>query len=54
MMFSKCGWTLYEDMTMKGVPVATYVRGNKVFENNQCLVKKGYGKFVSSPAIIDK
>ena len=47
MMFSKCGWTLYEGMKMKGVPVSTYVRGKKVFENNQCIMKPGYGKFQS-------
>jgi len=25
MMFSKCGWTLYEGLEMKGVPIMTFV-----------------------------
>ncbi|MFW9913357.1 MAG: amidohydrolase family protein, partial [Candidatus Thorarchaeota archaeon] len=45
MMFSKCGWTLYEGMTMKGVPTMTVVRGTPVFEEDRMLVKPGHGRF---------
>ncbi len=45
MMHSKCGWTLYEGMTMKGVPQMTFVRGVKVYEEGKILVKPGHGKF---------
>jgi allantoinase len=46
MMFSKCGWTLYEGLTMKGAPVKTFVRGTQVFEEDRMLVKPGHGKFL--------
>jgi dihydroorotase (multifunctional complex type) len=45
MMFSKCGWTIYEGMTMKGAPVMTFVRGVQVFNENRMTVKPGHGKF---------
>jgi len=45
MMYSKCGWTLYEGMTMMGVPQMTFVRGVKVYEEGKILVKPGHGKF---------
>ncbi|MHA1862726.1 MAG: dihydroorotase [Candidatus Thorarchaeota archaeon] len=45
MMFSKCGWTLYDGMTMSGAPQMTFVRGVKVYEDGKILVKPGHGKF---------
>lgn len=45
MMFSKCGWTIYEGMTMKGAPVMTFVRGIPVFNEDRMTVKPGHGKF---------
>jgi dihydroorotase-like cyclic amidohydrolase len=45
MMFSKCEWTLYDGMTMKGVPEMTFVRGVQVYGNGKILVKPGHGKF---------
>ncbi|MHA2190885.1 MAG: hypothetical protein ACXAAP_11670 [Candidatus Thorarchaeota archaeon] len=45
MMFSKCGWTIYEGMTMKGAPVTTFVRGIQVFNEDRMTVKPGHGKF---------
>ena len=45
MMFSKCGWTLYEGMTMKGVPVMTFSRGVQVYKNGKITGKPGHGKF---------
>jgi dihydroorotase-like cyclic amidohydrolase len=46
MMFSKCGWTLYEGMKMKGAPVMTFVRGMQVFNEDRTTVKPGHGRFV--------
>jgi dihydroorotase-like cyclic amidohydrolase len=45
MTFSKCGWTLYEGMTMKGVPVMTFSRGVQVFKDGQLTAKPGHGKY---------
>ncbi len=51
MMFSKCGWTLYEGMRMKGAPLKTYVRGGLVFETDRTTVKPGHGRFQSMSGI---
>ncbi|MFW9793950.1 MAG: dihydroorotase family protein, partial [Candidatus Thorarchaeota archaeon] len=45
LMFSKCGWTLYEGMTMKGVPVMTFSKGVQVFKDDQLTVEPGHGRF---------
>jgi allantoinase len=45
MMFSKCGWSLYEGMTMKGAPVMTFVRGAQIFDEGKILAKPGRSKF---------
>ncbi len=45
MMFSKCGWTLYEGMKMTGVPLMTFVRGTKVFDGDVTTIKPGHGEF---------
>ncbi len=47
MMFSKCGWTLYEGMEMKGVPTMTFVRGTRVFHEDRTTVKPGHGRFLA-------
>lgn len=44
-MESKCGWTLYEGMTMKGSPVMTFIRGTQVYKEGNVTVKPGHGKF---------
>ncbi len=51
MMFSKCGWTLYEGMTMKGTPSMTFVRGTPVYEEGSMLVKPGHGRFQAMKGI---
>ncbi|MHA2395511.1 MAG: dihydroorotase, partial [Candidatus Thorarchaeota archaeon] len=45
MMESKCGWTLYEGMKMKGVPVMTFIRGVQAFNEGNVTIKPGHGKF---------
>jgi len=44
-METKCGWTLYEGMMMKGVPVMTFIRGAQAFNEGSVTLKPGYGKF---------
>jgi allantoinase len=46
MMFSKCGWTLYEGLTMKGKPEMTFVRGQLVFSGGEVVGKTGHGEFL--------
>ncbi len=45
MMYSKCEWTLYEGLSMMGVPEMTFVRGEQVYGEGKILVKPGHGKF---------
>jgi len=45
MMLSKCEWTLYDGMTMKGTPQMTFVRGLKVYEDGKIMAQPGHGKF---------
>jgi dihydropyrimidinase len=45
-MHSKCGWTLYEGLQMKGIPEKTFVRGVEVFSDNEILAKPGMGEFL--------
>lgn len=45
MMFSKCGWTLYEGMRFTGAPIMTFVRGVKVFEGDRTTIRPGHGRF---------
>ncbi|MFX0107529.1 MAG: allantoinase AllB [Candidatus Hodarchaeota archaeon] len=47
MMYSKCGWTLYEGMKMMGVPIMTFVRGEKVYEEDRIIMKPGHGQFLT-------
>jgi len=45
MMESKCGWTLYEGMVMKGAPVMTFIRGVQAFSEGNVTIKPGHGRF---------
>jgi len=47
MMFSKCEWTLYEGLTMKGVPEMTFVSGEQVYGDGKILIRPGHGRFQS-------
>lgn len=39
-LFTKCGWSPYENMTLKGWPVKTFVNGKLVFEDGKLLGEK--------------
>lgn len=41
---SKCGWSPFEGMNIKGWPVSTIISGNLVYSEGQVLAKPGQGK----------
>ena len=45
-LISKCKWTPFEGMKVRGRVERVFLRGNKVFENGKILAKKGSGKTV--------
>jgi len=45
-VISKCGWTPYDGMKIKGAPEIVIVRGNIVVKDGKVIGKKGFGKFV--------
>jgi dihydroorotase len=45
MLHSKCGWTPFEGFPAI-FPSMIFIRGKKVIENHQMLVKQGFGRFV--------
>lgn len=49
---SKIGWSPYEGMKVKGIPICTIVRGKVVMQNQKIVGKPGYGRFVAPQAII--
>ncbi len=44
---SKCGWTPFDGMEVKGSVVKTLLRGNLVAENGRAVGEPGYGQFVA-------
>ena len=44
-LHSKCGWTAYEGFPAM-FPSMVFIRGEKVIEDNQILIKKGFGTSV--------
>ena len=45
-VLSKCGYSAYEEQTLKGVPVLTTVRGRIVAKDGVVVAEPGYGQFV--------
>lgn len=45
-MFSRCGWTPFEGMQVKGRLCKVVLRGQTVFENNKVLAQPGFGRNV--------
>ncbi len=43
---TKCGWSPFNGWKVKGKVKAVYLRGEKVFEDNQILAEKGSGKII--------
>lgn len=45
-MFSKAGWTPFEGVKVKGVPIHTILRGKIICQDRQPVGTPGYGKFI--------
>jgi len=43
--YSKCGYSCYDGIKVKGVPIYTICRGTVVMKDGDITVKPGYGKF---------
>ncbi len=43
---SKCKWSPYLGMTLKGWPVVTIVRGRVVYKNGEIVGHSGYGEYI--------
>ena len=50
---TKCGWTPFEGMTMRGRVLEVVLRGKTAYKEGTILVTPGYGRFVMpvSPAV---
>ncbi len=46
-LYTKVGWSPYEDKEVQGIPLYTILRGKVVMENAEVVVKPGYGKFTA-------
>lgn len=44
--FTKCGWTPFSGMRVKGKVKRVYIRGKKVFEDGQIFTKPGSGRII--------
>lgn len=53
-MLSKSGWTPYHGWPVRGLPVATYVRGRLVAQHGQIMAQPGTGVFLSGPGGRDR
>ena len=45
-LFTKCGWTPFEGIEVRGVPVRTIVRGETVMEDGVVTGELGHGQFI--------
>lgn len=45
-LFTKCGWSPFNDWKVKGRVNTVFIRGQKVFDNNKILVRPGFGKTI--------
>jgi len=54
MMLSKSGWTPYEGVTVRGHPVATYVRGTLVAKEGRIVANPGSGHFLPGPGAVQE
>ena len=45
-LYTKCGWTPFEGIEVKGVPVRTIVRGETVMKDGLITGKPGHGQFI--------
>lgn len=43
-LLTKCGWSPFAGMTVKGKVLETWIRGTKVYDGEQVLVEAGFGQ----------
>ncbi len=43
-LFSKCGWTPFEGMRVRGKVIEVWIRGHKVYDGEQVLSAAGFGR----------
>jgi allantoinase len=43
---SKAKWTPFEDWKIKGVPIMTFLRGEKIYEEGRVCASPGYGQYL--------
>jgi dihydroorotase-like cyclic amidohydrolase len=43
-LFTQCGWSPFDGMTVRGKVLETWIRGVKVFDGERILVEKGFGR----------
>jgi dihydroorotase len=43
-VLSKCGWTPYAGVTVKGVPLYTFLRGRAIYDDGSLAVSDGFGR----------
>ncbi len=48
-LFTKCSWSPFAGMKVKGKVERVWIRGKRVFENGKILTKKGSGKIIKTP-----
>jgi dihydroorotase len=48
-MLSKAGWSPYEGLKVKGIPLATYLRGQLVAQAGKIRAKPGAGRYLPGP-----
>lgn len=47
-LFTKCNWSPFKDVRVKGRIKRVFLRGKKVFENGKVLVGPGFGKIITA------
>lgn len=47
-LFTKCKWSPFEGMKVKGKVLKVFIRGKKVFENGKMIAEKGSGKIIKT------
>jgi len=46
-LYSQAGWSTYDGWKVRGIPIATIIRGTVVAENGKVTGERGYGEFVT-------
>jgi dihydroorotase len=47
-LHSKCGWTPFEEYPAM-MPSHVFIRGEKVIENHEILIRQGFGRNIGAP-----